>query len=64
MFITHVRYLQFYVIGSTGSNFCNTIEMAEGETSDEILPYGFEPVSVSNCSDRDTSNRESDTETG
>ena len=36
--------------------------MAEGETSSKILPYRFEPVSVSNYSDPDTSSSESETD--
>ena len=52
--------MRFYVIGSTGSSFHNTIAMAEGETTGEIVPYCFEPVSVSNYSDQDTSSSESE----
>ena len=33
--------------------------MAEGETTGEIIPYRFEPVSVFNYSDQDTSSSES-----
>ena len=36
--------------------------MAEGETSSKILPYCFEPVSVSNYSDPNTSSSESETD--
>ena len=36
--------------------------MAEGETTGEIVPYRFEPVSVSNYSDQDTSSSESETD--
>ena len=35
--------------------------MADGETSSKILPYRFEPVSVSNYSDPDTSSSKSET---
>ena len=35
--------------------------MAEGETSGKILPYSFEPVSVSNYSDPDTNSSKSET---
>ena len=52
----------FYVIGSTRSSFHNTIAMAEGETNSEIVPYRFEPVSVTNYSDPDTSSSESETD--
>ena len=52
----------FYVIGSTGSSFHNTIAMAEGETIGEIVPYRFEPVSVSNYSDPDTSSSKSESD--
>ena len=34
--------------------------MAEGETTGEIVPYRFEPVSISNYSDQDTSSSESE----
>ena len=46
----------------TGSSFHNTIAMAEVETSSEIVPYRFEPVSVSNYSDPDTSSSKSETD--
>ena len=36
--------------------------MAEGETTGEIVPYRFEPVSVSNYSDKDTSSSESESD--
>ena len=36
--------------------------MAEGETTAEIVPYRFEPVSVSNYSDQDTSSSESESD--
>ena len=36
--------------------------MAEGETTGEIVPYRFEPVSVSNYSDQDTSSSESESD--
>ena len=36
--------------------------MAEVETRDEIVPYHFEPVSVSNYSDPDTSSSKSETD--
>ena len=62
IFITHVRYLWFYIIGSTRSSFHNTITIAEGETSGEIVPYHFEPVSVSNYSNLDTSSSKSETD--
>ena len=35
--------------------------MAEGETGGKIVPYRFEPVSVFNYSDPDTSSSESET---
>ena len=35
--------------------------MAEGETTGKIVPYRFEPVSVSNYSDPDTSGSKSET---
>ena len=54
--------MEIYVIGSTGSSFHNTITMAEGETSGKIVPYLFEPVSVSNYSDPDTSSSEPETD--
>ena len=34
--------------------------MAEKETSTKILPYSFEPVSVSNYADEDSSSSESE----
>ena len=36
--------------------------MAEGETTGEIVPYRFEPASVSNYSDQDTSSSESESD--
>ena len=36
--------------------------MAEGETTGEIVPYRFEPVSVSNYSDQDTSSSKSESD--
>ena len=54
--------MRFDVIGSTRSSFYNTIAMAEGETNAEIEIHRFEPVSVSNCSDPDTSSSESETD--
>ena len=36
--------------------------MAEGETTSKIVPYHFEPVSVSNYSDQDTSSSESESD--
>ena len=36
--------------------------MAEGETSGKIVPYHFEPVSVCNYSDPDTSSSKSETD--
>ena len=61
---THYSHLIFavYIIGSTGSSFHNTIAMTEGETSGKMVPYRFEPVSVSNYSDPDTSSSESETD--
>ena len=47
---------------ATRSSFHNTIAMAEGETSSEIVPYRFEPVSVFNFSDPDTSSSKSETD--
>ena len=53
--------MQFDVIGSTVSSFHNATGMAEGETTGEIVPYRFVPVSISNYSDPDTSSSESET---
>ena len=44
------------------SSFHNTITMIEGKTSSKISPYRFEPVSVSNYSDQDTSSSKSETD--
>ena len=40
-------------------SFHNRIAMAEKETNTEISPYHFEPVSISNYTDEDSSSTKS-----